>query len=182
MHFISPGDGHRLDKAITYLVESYKRTGSNPKPVIFHSLNVAFYLLDLGYSISIAEVAILHDLIEDSETTREDIARVFGAETAAWVDALSFKTTIEDKEARYREMFDRVKAAGREPLIIKCADIEANSFYIRLVEDPVKQKFLLEKLDYFLEISCEAIGNEPVWAALNQRSAEEKARLSALQL
>jgi (p)ppGpp synthase/HD superfamily hydrolase len=179
IQFISPEDGHRLDKAITFLVSHYSQTGFNPKPVIFHSLQVAFYLLDYGYSVELAEAAILHDLIEDSHTTKGEIASAFGRDIADRVDALSFKMSIADKERRYKEMFDRIKQAGREALIIKCADIYSNSFYIKLVADKKKQRFLVAKLKYFLEISQGVIGQEPVWADLFKQSRGEEARLDS---
>ena len=178
MKFINPKDGHRLDKAVTFLVTNYTRTGANPKPVIFHGLNVAIYLLNYGYDIDLVEAAILHDLIEDSEVTREDITLSFGEKIATWVDALSFKTSIEDKEERYKEMFERIKKAGREVLIIKCADIYANSFYIKLVEDLGSQRFLVDKLKYFLNLSQDLIGEEPVWRDLFNQSIVEEKRLS----
>jgi len=182
MRFISPNDGHRLDKAITFLAEKYSQTGDNPKPVIFHSLNVAFYLLDYGYDGDLIEAAILHDLLEDSAVTKDDISLVFGDKTAATVDALSFRVSIEDKEKRYQEMFARINQAGRGALIIKCADIYANSFYIRLVDDKEKQKFLINKISYFLNLSKEKIGREPVWSDLAKQEVEENKRWAGLAL
>lgn len=182
MQFINPEDGHRLDKAITFLVKAYDKTGVNPKPVIFHSLSVAFYLLNYGYDLDLIETAVLHDLIEDSDVTKDDISLSFGNKIADWVDALSFKTSIENKEARYKEMFVRIKLAGRETLIIKCADIYSNSFYIKLVDDLEKQKFLINKLCYFLDFSKELIGQEIVWLDLYKQSLIEKERLVNLSL
>ena len=182
MHFIEPEDGHRLDKAITFLVHHYMQAGHNPKPVIYHSLSLAFYLLDFGYGLDIVETAILHDLIEDSDITKKDIAATFGDKTAVWVEALSFKTTIEDKEARYKEMFSRIKEAGRDTLIIKCADIYSNSLYIKLVEDKEKQQFLIDKLHYFLSLSKGMIGDEPVWSDLAKQGREETERLNNSRL
>ncbi len=177
MKFINPNDGHRLNRAIAFLVENYTKTGSNPKPVIFHSLNVAFYLLNYDYDLDIIEAAILHDLIEDSDVTENNIALSFGKKIANWVGALSFKTSIEDKEAQYKEMFERIKISGREALIIKCADIYSNSFYIKLVDDVKQQEFLVDKLNYFLEFSKELIGQEQVWIDLSKQGLMEKKRL-----
>jgi len=182
MKYISPQDGHDLDKAISFLVKNYSQTGKNPKPVISHSLRLAVYLLDYGYSLDLVITAILHDLIEDSDTTKEEISLSFGAKIADWVDALSFKTSIEDKEARYKEMFDRIKLAGREALIIKCADIYSNSFYIRLVDDIEKQSFLISKLKYFLDFSKELIQEEVVWRELAEQELAESSRILALKV
>lgn len=163
MNYISPEDGHYIDKAIIFLVKNYSQTGKNPKPVIFHSLRVAFYLLDNGYDMDLFITAVLHDLIEDSDVVKKDISLSFGPKIANWVDALSFDRSIDDKEDRYKKMFRRIKQAGREALIIKCADIYFNSFYIKLVDDQDERHFLTSKLQYFLNFSKELIGKEVVW-------------------
>ncbi len=177
LKFISPPGGHRLEKAITYLVRKYVEKGKNSKPVIFHSLDVAFYLLDQQYDLELAEAAILHDLIEDAAVEKNDIALEFGEKTAGLVDALSFRDSISDREEQYREMFDRVKRAGREALIIKCADVLSNSLYIHLAGDSSKQHFLVYKLKYFLELSKADIGKEAVWHDLKRQYQLETRRL-----
>lgn len=182
MKYISPQDGHELDRAISFLVKKYSQSGKNPKPVVSHSTRLAIYLLDYGYNLDLVIAAVLHDLIEDSDTTREDILLSFGAKIADWVDALSFKTSIEDKEARYKEMFDRIKLAGRDALIIKCADIYSNSFYIKLVDDIEKQSFLVSKLKYFLEFSKELIQEEVVWRELEEQWLVENSRILSLKV
>lgn len=182
MKYISPQDGYELDRAISFLVEKYSQTGQNPKPVISHSLRVAIYLLDHNYDLDIVITAVLHDLIEDSDTTKEDILLSFGSKIADWVVALSFKTSIEDEENRYKEMFDRIKLAGRDVLIIKCADIYSNSFYIRLVDDIEKQVFLISKLKYFLDFSQELIKNEVIWHDLAEQLVIENDRIAALKV
>ena len=175
MKYISPQDGYELDRAISFLVEKYSQTGQNQKPVISHSLRVAIYLLDHNYDLDIVITAVLHDLIEDSDTTKEDILLSFGSKIADWVVALSFKTSIEDEENRYKEMFDRIKLAGRDVLIIKCADI-------RLVDDIEKQVFLISKLKYFLDFSQELIKNEVIWHDLAEQLAIENDRIAALKV
>lgn len=179
MKFIKAQDAHRLDKAINFLVKNYSQTGNNPKPVIFHSLSVAFYLLNYNYDLDLIEAAVLHDLIEDSNVTKNDLVLSFGNKIADWVEALSFQVSIVDPEEQYQEMFNRVKLAGREVLIIKCADIYSNSFYIKELTNIKKQKFLVTKLNYFLEFSKELIGEEPVWLDLFQQNLIEAERLSS---
>ncbi len=178
MKFIHPQDAQSLEQTIKFLIENYIKTGVNTKPVIFHSLNVAFYLLNYNYGLDLAKTAILHDLIEDSAINKRDISIHFGDKIANWVDALSFKTSIKDQEKQYQEMFKRVELSGRETLIIKCADLYSNSFYIRLVNNPEEQKFLINKVNYFLRISKKLIGQEPVWLDLSRQSLFENKRLN----
>lgn len=170
--------GKAIEKAISFLVKEYSRTGFNKKPVILHSLNVAFYLMDMGYDFIIVQTAVLHDLVEDSRVKTNEIYREFGKEIGKLVESLTFKAAIRDKEEQYKELFTRVKRAGRKSLIVKCADMHINSLYLNLVCDEGKERFLLEKLKYFLDLSKTKIGEEPIWRELKKRAAEEEKRIN----
>lgn len=52
---------------------------------IIHPLNVAYILAELGLDESTLAAAIMHDLIEDTEITEEDIKKEFGDEIAQMV-------------------------------------------------------------------------------------------------
>lgn len=169
MVILKPQIGKIIDQTIAFLVKKYANSGHNDKPVILHSLNVAFYLLEKGYDLEIAQAALLHDLIEDSNTKIKEISLNSGQKIAILVDALSFKRDIKNEEKRDQELFNRVKAAGRKALIVKCADIYVNSFYIKFVKDEKQRMQLIDKLRYFLNISKPEIGKEIVWQDLKSR-------------
>lgn len=62
-----------MDKAFIFLAENMSKSGHNPKPVVtLNSIMVATTLYELNYSRNIVIVAVLHDLIEDSDVTEED--------------------------------------------------------------------------------------------------------------
>lgn len=174
---INPKMGKTIDEAIIFLVEKYSKTGHNPKPIILHSLNVAFYLLEYGYGLKIIQAAILHDLIEDSDVKIGEIKSKFGKEISRLVDSLTFKSDIEDKKKQYQELFTRTNQAGKGALIVKCADIFVNSLYINLVANKNKEVFLLNKIQYFLNLSKSKISKEAVWRDLKKRAQEEKERI-----
>lgn len=175
---IYPKIGKIIDDTITFLVEEYSRSGHNPKPVILHSVSVAFCLMEYGYGLKLIQAAILHDLVEDSNVTIRKIRTRWGSEVAELVDSLIFKASIKKKEEQCKELFARTKKAGKRSLIIKCADIYINSFYINLVKNKNKEIFLFKKLKYFLQISKPLIGKEPIWKELNKRAIEEKRRIA----
>jgi len=174
---ITPKEGHALHEAIVFLVNNYEKSGHNDKPVIFHSLQVAYYLFSYNYNLDIIMGAILHDLIEDSDVTKNDIDSVFGNKIAELVDSVSFDVSIKNKEDRYREMFNRTKKFGFEALIVKCADLYINSHYIKFAEGNEIQISLVKKLEYFLEFSKDQIGSEPVWKDLYESSKVEQSRI-----
>lgn len=178
MKKISTNEENQIyEKAIKFLIDEYHKSGNNPKPVILHSLRLAFYLLEKGYSGNIIIAAILHDLLEDSNITDVKIGNFFGNNVASIVSAVSFKPNIKDKKVQYQEMFRRTLKEGNEAMILKCADIYDNSFYIHLVKNKEKETELLEKMEYFLNISQKTIGNEPVWKSLKTQFTFESKRI-----
>ncbi|MFW6046554.1 MAG: HD domain-containing protein [Candidatus Woesearchaeota archaeon] len=174
---IDPKFGKIIEEEIIFLVDEYRKSGKNSKPVILHSLNLTFYLLGLGYDHKIIQAAVLHDLLEDSDVKIEQIEERFGKDVAKIVNSLTFNPNIEDKEEQYKELFARTKKGGKKALIVKCGDIYINSFYINLINDKSKEKFLVGKMKYFLDISKDVISEEKVWLDLQKRMTEEEARI-----
>lgn len=167
--YIEPKNAQEIERAILFLTSNYSKTGNNSKPVVLHSLKTAFYLLKKDYKKDVIVAALLHDLIEDSDTNKSDIKKQFGPKIADMVSALSFNPNIKDKKERYIDMFKRIVSYGKEATIVKCADIYDNSYYIKLVEDNELKKYLLDKIEYFLEISQKLIEEELVWSDLKNQ-------------
>lgn len=175
--YIPPELSKQYEEAIIFLVSNIEKTGHNPKPVILHSLSMAFYLLEKGYEQEIIESAILHDLVEDSDVKIDDIEKKFGLNVAKIVASVSYDETIKNWTKKYQNTFHRVVKNGRNALIVKASDIYFNSFYIRLVEDKNLQAKLVKKMEDFLKISKELIGNEKPWKDLQNQFFQEKRRI-----
>lgn len=171
---ISDKESKLLEKAIIFLVTEYKKTGHNPKPVILHSLRIAFRLLDQGYKTEIVVGALLHDLLEDSKVAKKKIEFYFGKRIAKLVSANTYNVSIKNPETKYKELFKRTRHAGHDALIIKAADLYDNSFYYGLVKNKSLKKMLLNKLEYFLKISKPILGKKQIWKDLVKRLQEEK--------
>ena len=165
-HTYTPQEDSSIQDAILFLTSNFTKSGHNEKPVVLHSLRVAFCLMGQQQSAQVVIAAILHDLLEDTDVTEVEIGKRFGAEIARLVSALSFKSEIADYTARFRESFERCLAAGPEAVIIKAADLMDNSHYYHLAA-PKLQPLLREKLNYFLEISKSTIGTTKIWLDLN---------------
>jgi (p)ppGpp synthase/HD superfamily hydrolase len=175
---ISPQDSFRVENAIQFLVTNYAKSGHNPKPVILHSIRTAMYLLELSYETDIIIAAILHDLIEDTATSRDEIEQEFCETIANIVASVSFRGDITDPVEQYRDLYSRALAAGRAAIMVKAADLHSNSLYIRLVPDRAKQEKLLAKYEYFLGLTTE-YQDEVVIQDLADRYRRERARLRA---
>ena len=98
------------------------------EPYIIHPLQVAYILSTIGMDASTICAALLHDVVEDTEITHEDLVKEFGEEIAEMVagvtklSKLPEYATMEEKQVEnYRKMF---LAMGKDirVILIKLAD------------------------------------------------------------
>src|SRR3954451_10882822 len=71
-------------------------------PFILHPLEVASLLANTGHEDTVVAAGALHDVLEKTDTTREELEREFGPEIAAIVAAVSEDASIEDYVERKR--------------------------------------------------------------------------------
>jgi len=67
-----------MDVALHYTAKNLRETGHNPKPVLYHSFKVANKLYEYNYSESVVIASVLHDLIEDTDITYNEIEKSLG--------------------------------------------------------------------------------------------------------
>jgi (p)ppGpp synthase/HD superfamily hydrolase len=161
-----------IEDAIYFLTDEYRKSGINPKPVVFHSIRVASLLVSLGESSTVITASLLHDLVEDSSVDIHKIISKFGNEIASLVSALSFDTKIINKKDQYEDMFQRVTLQGRDALVIKAADIIDNSVYYNLSSNNDSKKNLVQKMQSFLDICRLELSEHPITRLLEQRCLE----------
>ncbi|MBI1356762.1 MAG: HD domain-containing protein [Acidobacteria bacterium] len=68
------------------------------------------------------QCALLHDVVEDTPVTLEQVAGEFGAEVAAGVDALTKNPALGDKATQMRDSLARIRRRPREVWMVKLAD------------------------------------------------------------
>lgn len=98
------------------------RNGSGGLPYIEHPRMVAATLAALGYDETTLAAALLHDTVEDSDTTVEDLRAEFGDTVAELVAALSDDESIASYRERKDEHRGRVAAVDGDALAIYAAD------------------------------------------------------------
>lgn len=157
--------GKELDKVLYYVCDNLNKTGHNSKPVLLHSFKVSYRLLNYGYDRDIVISSALHDLIEDTDVTYEDIKKEYGKKIADIVLAVSFKKNIDDKYLQAKEMYNRCLDNGFDALIVKCSDLCDNIDFITFTNE-ITKKELLKKYELFLNISKKTIGKEKVYKEL----------------
>ncbi len=100
---------------------------SSGEPYIVHPLSVAEILVDLGMDTDTICVGLLHDVVEDTEYTLDDIRALFGQDVALLVDGITKMSRIPifDKEEQQAGNFMKVLLAMAHDIrvmIIKLAD------------------------------------------------------------
>jgi len=131
---------------------------SSGENYINHPLAVARIVADLGLDeISIA-AALLHDSVEDTDLTLEDVDRRFGAEVAAIVDGVTkldriqFDSREAQQAATMRKMLVAM-AADLRVLIIKLADRLHNMRTIAAMPSEKQQRIAQETLDIYAPLA-----------------------------
>ena len=92
-----------------YMMHKNQKRKSGEEYII-HPLNVAYILAELGLDTTTICAALLHDVVEDTKATYEDINKNFGKDVAQLVDGVTklsklFKTVEEAKTENYKKMF-----------------------------------------------------------------------------
>jgi (p)ppGpp synthase/HD superfamily hydrolase len=174
---IGKRDSWRIEKAIHFLSDKYRESGFNEKPVVLHSLRIAFDLMSSGVEADVVIIAILHDLMEDSVTGYDEIEDMFGEVIARGVMSLTENKKLNDYKERYEENFKRIVEAGEDMVAIKLADLYDNSFYIHLLKDRRKQKLVIDKIGYFLDL-VKGMEHSKSYKLLEEKYVEELKRLS----
>jgi GTP diphosphokinase / guanosine-3',5'-bis(diphosphate) 3'-diphosphatase len=117
-----------LDRAYVYAMRAHgSQTRASGDPYFTHPLAVAAILTDLKLDDATIVAAVLHDTIEDTDATREEIDRLFGPEIGALVDGLTKikKLDFVSKKATQGENFRKLLlaiAADVRVLLVKLAD------------------------------------------------------------
>jgi (p)ppGpp synthase/HD superfamily hydrolase len=91
-------------------------------PYVFHPLGVGRSLLDAGFDDEIVVAGFLHDTVEDTHVTIEEIALRFGERVASIVAAVSEGDKTETWEKRKEETIMELETAAVEVLAVACAD------------------------------------------------------------
>lgn len=167
----------KIQNAIIFLVESFGRSGHNPKPVILHSIRVAMSLYAMGESCNIITAALIHDMLEDTDVTYAQIEKEFGSDVAKLVEANTFKSDIEDFEKKYIETFQRNIAYGRDAAIIKATDLVDNADYYILGHPDTWIK-MYGKYIKFMEMSENLLSQSEVWNLLIEKREILKSQMN----
>ncbi len=117
-----------LNRAYVYAMKKYAGLVRNSgDPYFSHPLEVAAILTELELDEATIAAALLHDVIEDTDTTRAEIDQLFGPEIGALVDGLTKiqRLDLVSKKAEQAESFRKLLVAistDIRVLLVKLAD------------------------------------------------------------
>lgn len=122
-----------LYKAYAYAARAHRgqyRKGTRI-PYLTHIITTVSYVMELTDEIEVLQAAILHDTVEDTDVTLDDLRAVFGERVASLVEAETENKrhgipASETWEIRKREAVEHLKNRGTDVKMIVLADKTAN--------------------------------------------------------
>ncbi|WP_409276087.1 HD domain-containing protein [Neobacillus sp. SCS-31] len=113
-----------IDKALRFAAEAHEgqyRKGTKT-PYITHPVAVGMLLLKHGYSEELVAAGILHDTVEDTDATLQDIEKRFGRKVAEVVAGCSEPDKTLSWEERKEHTIEFLKTTSNEIRAVACAD------------------------------------------------------------
>ena len=128
LKYLPTADTDLLNKAVAYAQNKHKdQKRKDGSPYIIHPLATAEIVAEMGLDVDAVLGALLHDCIEDTDASHEDIEKIFGTTVAELVEGVTkltradFSSTEEAQMENLRKMFMAMSKDIRV-VLIKIAD------------------------------------------------------------
>ena len=155
-----PGaDLELVNRAYRFSEMSHKgQQRASGEPYLSHPLEVAGLLVDFKMDVTTVTAGLLHDVLEDTRATKDDLAREFGPEIAELVDGVTKigKLAFSSREERQAENFRKMVVAMAHDLrvlMIKLADRLHNMRTLDYLAPEKAKKIAQETLDIYAPLA-----------------------------
>ncbi|WP_018306705.1 RelA/SpoT family protein [Desulfitobacterium hafniense] len=159
LHKASPEGIKLVEKAYSFAEEAHRgQLRNSGEEYIQHPLEVAKILLELEMDEATIAAAFLHDVVEDTHYTNEDIEREFGSQVAILVDGVTklgrieYKSKEELQVENLRKMF-LAMAKDIRVILIKLADRLHNMRALKFHSEKKQKEIALETLEIFAPLA-----------------------------
>src|SRR5215470_17264608 len=152
-------DEDLLRRAYVFSAREHKgQARRSGEPYLVHPLNVASILADLKADDLAIVVGLLHDVLEDTLTTKESIAKQFGTEVADLVDGLtkiskfSYVSRVEEQAETFRKMI-LAMVSDLRVVLVKLADRLHNMRTLQWLPEDKQLEIARETMDIYAPIA-----------------------------
>ncbi len=142
----------KILQAVSFAAEKHQsqfRKNATKTPYVIHPIGVANHVVAIGevYDVDVIIAALLHDVMDGTDATYDEIAVYFGLEVAKYVQEVTGDLTLSDKEQKKRQIIEAPNQS-KGATIIRLADKLHN--ISTLMKDP-SQGWSQDRLDgYFV--------------------------------
>ena len=189
----------QIKKAIEFASHKHRsqlRKGALQLPYITHPFSVALLVAEGGGNDEAVIAALLHDTLEDTETTEEEIAEAFGPRVLELVRTVSEPKTDDGRELSWKEKKDgyleQIEVGPLDALLVAIADkidnIESKVEALAIEGSELLKRWAQAPLMYLwyheasLEIAKKRLPEHPLTKRLTEALSKEREALNQLNI
>jgi GTP pyrophosphokinase len=172
-------DEEMLNRAYVYGLKKHgTQLRASGDPYFSHPVEVAGILAEMRLDTSSIVTGLLHDTLEDTDATRDEIARLFGENIARLVDGVTKLSRLEvqsesTKEAENLRKLVLAMSSDIRVLLVKLADRLHNMRTLHHIKDPARRRRIArETMDLYAPLASR-IGMEKVKRELEELAFAE---------
>lgn len=157
--YLKPDDINQIWVGYRYAFQAHdgvvRKSG---EPYITHPVSVACIMADLHMDVPTILAALLHDVVEDTDVTTQDIKAQFGAQVAELVDGVTkldkieFESASQAQAENFRKMFLAMSQDVRV-ILVKLADRLHNMQTLEAMKPEKQRRIAKETLDIYAPIA-----------------------------
>ncbi|GBE30873.1 GTP pyrophosphokinase [bacterium BMS3Bbin04] len=151
----------KIELAFEYAAKAHaNQTRVSGEPYITHPLEVMSVLAELNMDATTLVAALLHDAVEDTEVTVEEVAKQFGPVVGILVEGMTKLATLqyanqsnEERQAEYFRKMLLSMAQDLRVILIKLADRLHNMRTIEFLPPKTRQRIARETLEIYAPLA-----------------------------
>jgi GTP pyrophosphokinase len=149
----------KVHKAYVYAAQKHRgQLRQSGEPYLSHPLNVAYILAEMNMDVDTVIGGLLHDTLEDTDATYDEVAKLFGEDVAFMVNGVSkigqieFKSKEEKQAENFRKMLVSMSKDVRV-ILIKLADRLHNMSTLDSLKPEKQERIAQETFDIYAPLA-----------------------------